>query len=88
MGRFADDNEQSAFEYTSILLKYDEAVALLAKAFTTETWSQGMGLVGLADRVAIRTPQAMIERIDHIVDTSLFRKRLEELEQSKSLDKI
>lgn len=67
-------------------LKSDEAVSRLAQALLSESWSQGMGMFGLGDRVAIRKVKAAAEGIDRIIDVDEFRSRLEKIASSDSLD--
>jgi predicted KAP-like P-loop ATPase len=83
---FAEEQDHQVKEWTDDQLKSDETVGLLAKAFTGETWSQGIGMAGLGDRVAIRTTRAQIKGLEKIVDVKQFRRRIEELENSKTLD--
>jgi len=64
----------------------DSSVAKLAKTFTGESLSQGLGMTGLGDRVSMRNVTAGIEGLDTIMDVALFRKRLEELEANGMLD--
>jgi predicted KAP-like P-loop ATPase len=68
-------------------LKMDTSVSMLAKAFTGESWSQGMGVSGLGDRVAIRSVTAMVNGLEHIMNVHKFRNRLEEMEGSEVLDR-
>ena len=41
-------------------LKNDKAISMLAQAFTGESWSQGMGMFGLGDRVSMRNVRASV----------------------------
>ncbi len=72
---------------TSNQLKIDKSVSMLARAFTGESWSQGIGMVGLGDRVAMRKVRAQIESLEHIIDVGEFRRRLEEMEKNEAFDK-
>jgi hypothetical protein len=56
-------------------------VARFADAFTSYSWTQGLGIGGLGDLVAKRTIQAQVKNLDQIMDRELFRRRLEEIEQ-------
>ncbi|MCA1606612.1 MAG: hypothetical protein LC775_14355 [Acidobacteria bacterium] len=59
---------------------------MLAKAFTGESWSQGMGMFGLGDRVAMRNVRASVTGLDHIIDVKEFRRRLEQMEGRNALE--
>lgn len=83
---FSDDNGSEVRAWTSNQLKVDKSVSVFAHAFTGESWSQGMGMVGLGDRVAMRNIRASVSGIEHIIDVGEFRKRLEELEGSEAID--
>lgn len=84
--RFAEDDGAGVKSWTSEQLRKDEALALLARAFTTESWSHGLGMFGLGDRVEMRTPRASVSSLEKIIDLDEFRRRLEEAEKSDSLD--
>jgi KAP family P-loop domain len=60
-------------------LKDDAMVAIFAKAFTSYSWSQGMGMVGLGDTVAKRNTNASVDSLDKVLDRDLLRKRVEEV---------
>ena len=47
-------------------LRDDESVSKLAKAFLSESWTQGMGMFGLGDRVAVRKVRASVESVDDL----------------------
>lgn len=84
---FSEDDDSEVRTWTSDQLKIDESVSMLARAFTGESWSQGIGLVGLGDRVAMRNVRVSLEGLEKIIDVGEFRRRLEEIEKSESLDK-
>lgn len=84
-GEFAGDDCAQVKEWTSKQLKTDEAVAQLAEAFTGESWSHGMGMFGLGDRVVTRRIGASIDGLDRVVDVVEFRRRLEEIERGSNL---
>lgn len=76
---------ESVKAWTNKQLADDVAVAQLAKAFTSESWSQGMGMFSLGDRVAMRNTRAAVDGLPSILDVAAFRKRLEEIEASGTL---
>ncbi|HOO51094.1 MAG TPA: P-loop NTPase fold protein [Alphaproteobacteria bacterium] len=83
---FSEDDGYEVRAWTSNQLKIDKSVYAFARAFTGESWSQGLGMVGLGDRVAMRNIRASVSGLEHIIDVSEFRKRLEELEGSEALE--
>jgi len=83
---FSKDDGASVKEWTNKQLCNDVAVALLAKAFTGERWTQGIGMFGLGDRVSMRHTTAAIGGLPSIMDVDAFRKRIEELYSSQTLD--
>jgi predicted KAP-like P-loop ATPase len=66
-------------------LANDIAAALLARAFTSESWSQGMGMFGLGDRVAMRSTRAAVDGLTSIMDVTAFRNRLQDIAASEAL---
>jgi hypothetical protein len=70
--------------WTKAQLKKDEGVVKLAKAFTSYSWSHGMGFAGLADRVSKRNTRASVDSLDQIMDRDEFRKRVEKLAGKKT----
>jgi predicted KAP-like P-loop ATPase len=83
---FSEDDGSEVRAWTSNQLKIDKSVSVFARAFTGESWSQGMGMVGLGDRVAMRNIRASVSGLEHIIDVGEFRRRLEEVESSEALD--
>lgn len=84
--RWADfDGGTAVKRWTKSQLKNDESAAKLAKAFTSYSWSQGMGFAGLGDRVAKRNTRAGVDTVDRVLDRVAFRKRVEALSKSKKL---
>jgi predicted KAP-like P-loop ATPase len=79
-----DDDGASAKNWTNKQLSDDIAVALLAKAFTSESWSQNIGMFGLGDRVAMRNIK-VIEGLSSLVNPAAFRKRLEQIKAAATL---
>jgi hypothetical protein len=84
---FAEDGGIAVMAWTKKQLDIDESVSIFAKAFTGESWSQGMGMAGLGDRVAMRNVRASVEGLERIIDVNEFRRRLEEIEKDESLKK-
>ncbi|PZA09204.1 NTPase [Rhodopseudomonas palustris] len=75
----ANDDGAEVKAWTVSKMNDDAAIALFAKAFTSYSWSQGLGMAGLGDRVAKRTTRAGIDSIDKILDKDAFRARVEEV---------
>ena len=84
---FSEDDGSGIKAWTKDQLDIDESVSMLARAFTGESWSQGMGMVGLGDRVAMRKVRASVGGLEQIIDVGEFRRRLEEMEKNEALDK-
>ncbi len=57
----------------------DPMVAVFSKAFTSYSWSQGLGMAGLGDAVAKRNTRANVGSLDHILDRDVLHARVEEL---------
>ncbi len=83
---FLGDDGSETKAWTSEQFKTDTSVSMLAKAFTGEGWSQGMGVSGLGDRVAMRAATAVVGSLEHIMDVHKFRDRLEEIEGGETLE--
>jgi predicted KAP-like P-loop ATPase len=83
---FTDGDETSVKKWTNSQLAIDDAVAMLANAFTGESWTHGGGMFGVGDRVATRIIRASVDGLESIVDVEKFRYRLEELEKRDDLD--
>jgi hypothetical protein len=60
-------------------MKDDAMIATFAKAFTSHSWSQGMGMFGLGDTVAKRNTEASVGSLDKVLDRDQLRKRVEEV---------
>ncbi|MGM0562547.1 MAG: KAP family P-loop NTPase fold protein [Pseudomonadota bacterium] len=80
----ADPSEIRA--WTDPLLDDDDMLVVFARELTGESWSQGMGLAGLGDRVAQRHTRAQIDENTDILDVDRFRTSLERLQASGQLD--
>ncbi|MGE3830279.1 MAG: P-loop NTPase fold protein [Parvibaculaceae bacterium] len=81
----AQDDGKAVRSWTSTQLYDDKSVALFAKAFTQESWSQGMGMIGLGDRIAMRHLKASTEGLEKVLDVDRFMLRLKELGTSLTL---
>jgi predicted KAP-like P-loop ATPase len=57
----------------------DMMIATFSKAFTSYTWSQGLGMAGLGDTVAKRGTRANVDSLDSILDRRYLRERVEQL---------
>jgi hypothetical protein len=80
-----DDDGASVRAWTTEQLANEGGVVHLARTFTSEAWSHGVGMFGLADRVSMRQTRAAVDSLERIVDVDRFRRRLEELEASRTL---
>jgi predicted KAP-like P-loop ATPase len=76
---FANDEGVEVKSWTASQMKDDAIIATFAKAFTSHSWSQGLGMAGLGDRVAKRNTRASVDSIDQILDKHAFRSRIEDL---------
>ncbi len=81
----AADGGKEVGQWINARLKEDKSVAILAKACTSETWSQSMGFFGLADRVAIRSPRAAIDGLKTLLDLHQFRERLKAVSKGETV---
>ena len=75
----AGDDGAEARIWTARLYASDEGVKLLAKAFTSYGWSQGLGFAGLGDVVAKRTTRVRMKGMEKFVGLGAFRQRVEEV---------
>lgn len=78
---FAGDGGEEVRHWLNDQLKDDSTFVILARAFTSETWSQGFG-----DRVAIRKIRLPLKDIALLVDLDEFRSRLENILDDSILD--
>ncbi len=76
-----EDNPADLTAWVSEQLLNDVGVAKLAKAFTSESWSQSVG-----DRVSMKKVGAAVDSLGDLMDLAVFRSRLEELEQTDRID--
>jgi hypothetical protein len=75
----AADDGKEVKKWAQKQLKDDAMVPTFAKAFTSYSWSQGMGMVGLGDTVAKRNTDANVDSLDKVLDRDQLRKRVEEV---------
>lgn len=83
---FLEDNSARVKEWTNEQLGNDVSLSLLARAFTSESWSQSLGMFGLGDRVSLRKVRASVDSLSSIIDVVEFRRRLEEIEKDDDFD--
>ena len=81
----ANDDGNEVKQWTTVQLGDDGMVVRFAEAFTSYSWSQGMGFDGLGDTVARRTTRANVKSLGTIMDRDRFRARVEELVTSDQL---
>ncbi|WP_063683456.1 KAP family P-loop NTPase fold protein [Bradyrhizobium stylosanthis] len=82
----AENGEEEVKVWTAEQIRNDRMIAVFAQAFTTHSWSQSLGMAGLADRVAIRNTRAEVSSLDKILDVPAFRGRLERLALDETSD--
>jgi len=76
----AKDDGAEVKAWTAEQFKDDAALVTFARAFTTYSWSQGLGMSGLGDIVAKRHTRAGVDSLDKVLDLAAFRSRVEELD--------
>ena len=74
--------------WTDRLLEDEQALIQLASRLTSETWSQQMGGVGLADRVSKPGIRTWVDENTDILDVEVFCQRLENLQGAGTLDEV
>ncbi len=82
---FLDGDVGEIRAWTDPLMDDDDALVIFAKAFTGESWSQGIGMFGLGDNVATRTIRAQIDENVDVIDLAAFRSGLERLQKGGTL---
>ncbi len=75
----AEDDGAEVKAWANKQMKNDAMIATFAKAFTSHSWSQGMGFAGLGDTVAKRSTQAKVGSLDKVLDRDTLHKRVEEV---------
>ena len=76
---FAADDGAEVKTWTAAQMEHDAMIVTFAKAFTSYSWSQSMGMTGLGDAVAKRDTRANVDALDAILDKARFRARVEDL---------
>jgi predicted KAP-like P-loop ATPase len=85
---FQDGDCREVLAWTNSILTSDEALVILARAFTGESWTTGLGGFGsLGDRVSKRNLTAQISDDVGILNVTAFRAGLERIELEAILDK-
>jgi predicted KAP-like P-loop ATPase len=79
---FAEDEGDEVKAWTAAQMDDDAMIAIFAKAFTSYSWSQSLGIGGMGDTVAQRRIRAQVDSLDKIFDVPTLRKRVEELAAS------
>ena len=83
--RMLPNGPEEVLKISSTALKDDVFVLNLAVSAIGQTWSQGMGMVGLADTVAMGMLKVSKRDISNVVDFDAFIKRLNEIRDSGEL---
>jgi hypothetical protein len=81
----ADDEGAEVRGFVHGQLEDDQSVVRLAEAFTGESWSMGMGVFGLGDRVSKRSVTASLSDENGLVDTAEFRAALNRVSGASDL---
>ncbi|MGO3928765.1 KAP family NTPase [Rhodopseudomonas pseudopalustris] len=77
---FLENDPSEVRHWTDSLLSDPEALVILARGLTSQSWSMGMGGFGaLGDRVSVPTTEAQIDDKTDIIDVQAFRAALEGL---------
>jgi predicted KAP-like P-loop ATPase len=84
---FAADGGTEVKQWIGEQFSRDDMVVRFAKAFTSYSWSQGLGIGGLGDLVARRNTRASVGNLAAIMDKDRFRARVEELAANDKLAK-
>jgi len=71
------DDGAAVRDWTSAAFTTDDGVRLLAKAFTSYSWTQGMGFAGMGDAVAKRVTQVSPTGMARLMNLDAFRARVE-----------
>lgn len=83
---FLDNDLSEVRAWTDPLLQNDEALVIFAKEFTGKTYSQGVGICGLADRVAKEGIRVQKNEVTDLLNVEEFLARLERLQTAGTLD--
>jgi hypothetical protein len=82
----AEDDGAEVKAWTAEHFKNDATIAIFARAFTTYSWSQGIGMAGVGDIVAKRNTRAGVGSLDKVLDVAALRSRVEELAARNAAD--
>ncbi len=82
----AHDDGAEVKAWTGKGMDDDAMVATFARAFTSYSWSQGLGMAGLGDSIAKRNTRASVDRLDELLDKSTLRARVEQLATNNADD--
>lgn len=84
---FLSNDPSEVRKWTDGLLSNPEALVILARGLTSQSWSMGMGGFGaLGDRVSMPTTIAQIDDKTDILNVQAFRKALDGLVTNKSIE--
>lgn len=83
--RFMENDPSEVCTWTDQLLDDDEALVILARQLTGESWSQSLGFPGLADHTVQRQLRVQIDENTDILDVGQFRANLQRLQSSGAL---
>lgn len=83
----AEDDGTEVNAWAKEQMKDDAMISVFAEAFTSHSWSQGMGMTGLGDRVAKRNMRVNVGSLDKVLDRDHLRKRVEEVAAKGGADK-
>lgn len=75
----ATDEGAEVKAWTATQMNDDAMIATFARAFTSYSWSQSLGMTGLGDTVAKRNTRANVDALDKILDKDVLRVRVEQL---------
>lgn len=81
----ADHEKAKAKAWTTGQINDDINASKIARALTSESWSQGLGMNGLGDRISIRNIVVNTNGAEEIIDVPALNKRLEEIQMSGAL---
>ena len=83
---FLENDPSEARAWTDSLLQIDEALIIFARELTSYTYSQGVGVFGLADRVVKQEIRVNINEAKDILNIEEFLARLESLQAAGTLN--
>jgi hypothetical protein len=82
---FAADEGAEVKAWANAQMEHDAMLVTFARAFTSYSWSQGLGIDGLGDTVAKRKTRANVDSLDKILDRTKLRCHIEELAAAGTL---